>query len=164
MKNVTLHVLRYREAARHLWNVYLREDGAFGGDALPDGAVLDDWESLRNNLFFALVLRRTDAQSRPVNLSERRPISFLRVVPTSPEVPAMVSRTKPAKTYWDNPIQRLGPTDDLRFIDFFDFDQSGFLDFTYCHVAISSSEHHPDLKGHEALIEVQYVNVFGDDA
>jgi hypothetical protein len=33
----------------------------------------------------------------------------------------------PAQTYWDHPIQRLGPTDDLQFMEFFDFDQSGLL-------------------------------------
>jgi hypothetical protein len=114
-------------------------------------------------LFYALVLRHTGDQAHPINLSERAPIPYLPVVPTSPEVPAMVSRTKPARTYWDNPVERLGPTDDLRFIDFFDFDQSGFLDFAYYHVSINGSERNTNLAGHEALIEVQYAHVFLDD-
>jgi len=163
MENVTLHLLKYREAARHLWNVYLRDKSAFETRAPPDYAVLDDWESLRDDLFFALVLRHTSDQARPIRLAHSKPISRLRVVPTSPEVPAMISRTKPAETYWDNPVQRLSPTDDLRFIDFFDFDESRFLDFAYYQVSISGSERHPHLAGHEALIEVQYAHVFVDE-
>jgi|SRR5438105_2089579 len=76
---------------------------------------------------------------------------------------AVISRTRPAETYWDNPVQRLSPTDDLRFIDFFDFDESGFLDFAYYRVSISGSERHPHLAGHEALIAVQYAHVFVDE-
>jgi hypothetical protein len=153
MKNVTLQILKYREAARHLWNVYLRGEGEFGLGALPDDDTLDDWTALKKDLFYALVVRYTGDEDR----------SLLRVVPTSPEVPAMISRSKPARTYWDNPVERLAPNDDLRFIDFFDFDQSGFLDFKYYRVAINGSERHPDLAGHEALIEVQYAHVFADD-
>jgi hypothetical protein len=151
MKNVTLYLLRYREAARHLWNTFLRQDGTSGRGALPESGVLDDWDTLRKNLFSALVLRHTGERAR------------LRVVPTTGNVPAMISRTRPARTYWDHPIQRLGPTDDLGFMEFFDFDQSGFLDFAYYRVSIDASEQHPDLVGHEALIEVQYADVFVAD-
>jgi hypothetical protein len=88
-----------------------------------------------------------------------RPLPFLRVVPTSTEVPAHVSRTKPAQTYWDHPVQRLGPSDDLRLIHFFDWDQSRYLDFQYFRVTIAASDNHPEIVGHEALIEVQYARV-----
>jgi hypothetical protein len=63
-----------------------------------------------------------------------------------------------------NPVRAVMRNDDLRFLDFFDFDQSGFLDFGYYRVAINSSEQHPELVGHEALIEVQYAHVFVNDA
>jgi hypothetical protein len=152
MKNVTLHLLRYREAARHLWNTFLRQDGTSGRVMLPESDVLDDWECLQKNLFSALVLRHTGERTR------------LRVVPTTESVPAMISRASPEQTYWDHPIQRLGPTDDLQFIAFFDFDQSGFLDLAYYRVSIDASEQHPSLVGHQALIEVQYADVFVNDA
>ena len=152
MKDVTLHLLRYREAARHLWNTFLRQDGTFARGTIPESDVLDDWDSLQKNLFSALVLRHTGDSAR------------LRVVPTTASVPAMISRTRPAHTYWDHPIQRLGPSDTLRFMEFFDFDRSGFLDFAYYRVSIDASEQQTSLVGHEALIEVQYANVFVDDA
>jgi hypothetical protein len=60
-------------------------------------------------------------------------------------------------------VQLLTPADDLTLVDFFDFDQSGFLDFAYFRVAIVVSMRHPELVGHEALIEVQYAHVFVTD-
>ena len=154
MKNATLHILKYREAARHVWNTYLRCEAETGLGMPPDSDTLDDWETLKSDLFHALVVRRAGIEDR----------SSLRVVPISPEIPAMISRSKPARTYWDNPAQRLASDDDLRFIDFFDFDQSGFLDFAYLRVAIRGSQRHPELVGHEALIEVQRAQVFVDES
>jgi hypothetical protein len=91
-----------------------------------------------------------------------QPLPFLKVVPTSPEIPAHVSRANPAQTYWDHPVQRLGPTDDLRFIAFFDFGSHDYVDFNFFRVLIQGSEEHPELAGHEALIEVQYAKVLLD--
>jgi len=96
-----------------------------------------------------------------VRLSQRAPLAFLKVVPTSPQVPAMVSRHAPADGCWDHPVKRLGPEDDLQFMDFFDFDDSGFLDTSGS--PIMASARAPDLVGHDALVQVQYVNVFEVD-
>lgn len=159
--DLTLHVLKYREAARHLWNSFLREEDRSG--AVPDGYLLDRWEAIQDELFAALVLRYTgDDTPEKVRLAPgaARPLPFLRVVPTSADVPAHVSRTKPAQTYWDHPVNRLGPTDDLRFIGFFDFGSYDYVDFKFFHVFIQGSEKHPELAGHEALVEVEYAEVF----
>ena len=91
-----------------------------------------------------------------------QPLPFLKVVPTSPEIPAHVSRANPAQTYWDHPVQRLGPTDDLRFIAFFDFGSHDYVDFNFFRVLIQGSEEHPELAGHEALVEVEYAKVILD--
>ncbi|BDG05740.1 hypothetical protein [Anaeromyxobacter oryzae] len=158
--DLTLHLLKYREAARHLWNSFLREDDSNG--AVPDGFLLDRWEGIQDELFAALVLRYTgDDTPEKVRLAPgaAKPLPFLKVVPTSPDVPAHVSRTKPAQTYWDHPVRRLGPTDDLRFIAFFDFGSYDYVDFKFFHVFIQGSERHPELAGHEALVEVQYARV-----
>ncbi|MBF5043638.1 hypothetical protein FGE12_14675 [Aggregicoccus sp. 17bor-14] len=168
MENVTQRMMKYREAARHLWNTFLREEQTFSPQRLPSDEVLDDWEALQPLLFRALVLRHTGNEAHAAaRLSSGRrsePLPFLRVVPTSDRVPAMVSRGKPAKTYWDHPVNRLGPEDDLRFIDFFDWDSSRFLDFAYYRVEIRACAREPGLVGHEALLEVQYADVFVDGA
>jgi hypothetical protein len=79
------------------------------------------------------------------------------------EVPVMISRTPGRSGYWDHPVDRLGPEDaDLRFIDFFDFDSSGQVDFRHYRVRIESSARHAALAGHEALIDVQYARVLAE--
>lgn len=42
---------------------------------------------------------------------------------------------------------------------FFDFDSYGHVDFKFFRVIIRDSGEHPELAGHEALIEVQYARV-----
>jgi len=171
MQDVTPNVLQYREAARLLWNGFFREQDAYGGGAIATDEALDDWIELKRRLFVALVLRHTgDDQHASVLLDPKlytywnKPIGFLRVVPSSPEVPARISRTPGRSGYWDHPVDRLAPDDDLRFIDFFDFGQAGYLDFQYFHVAIVGAPRHPELAGHEALVAVRYASVFVDDA
>ncbi len=130
---------------------------------IPDGFLLDRWEAIQDELFAALVLRYTgDDTPEKVRLAPgaAKPLPFLKVVPSSPDIPAHVSRTKPAMTYWDHPVRRLTPADDLRFIAFFDFGSYDYVDFKFFHVSIEGSEAHPDIVGHEALIEVQYARVF----
>lgn len=162
-KDVTLHLLKYREAARHLWNCFLRENHR---DAyVPDDFVLDRWEAIQDELFAALVLRHTGddtPEKVPLAPGLAKPLPFLKIVPTTADVRAHVSRTKPAQTYWDHPVQWLGPADDLRFIGFFDFGSYDYVDFKFFHVFIQDSEMHPEIVGHEALIEVQYAHVLLD--
>lgn len=166
MRNITAQILAYREAARHLWNAFLWKGEASG--ALTSHAALHDWEALKQLLFTTLVLRASVPGDRAsillgedrLGLSWLDPIGFLKVVPRV-ECPVMISREPGRGGYWDHPIGRLGPGDaDLRFIDFFDWDQSGFLDFQYYLVAIESSVPHAALAGHRALVEVQYADVF----
>jgi len=169
MQNIMPRVLKYREAARLLWNGFLREEDVRGGGAVSADFSLDDWVQVKQHLFAALVLRHTGNDDHAEGLLDpkrftmwMKPIPFLRVVPTS-DVPAMVSRTPGHSGYWDHRVDRLGPNDDLRFIDFFDFGQAGYLDFQYFHVAVASSPRHPEIAGHEAVVEVQYADVFVDD-
>lgn len=50
----------------------------------------------------------------------------------------------------------------MHFIDFFDFDSSGFVDFRHYRVKIESSTRHAALAGHEALVDVQYARVLAE--
>jgi hypothetical protein len=163
MEDVTPLMLRYREAARHVWNCFLREKP-------QDSRSSHDWEALKQVLFTALVLRNCGHDDCAAALlgPERygfswiKPIVHLRVVPVA-EVPVMISRDRAKGGYWDHPVDRLGPEDaDLRFIDFFDFDESGYIDFRYYLVSIESSTRHAALAGHQALLEVSNARVFAD--
>jgi hypothetical protein len=50
----------------------------------------------------------------------------------------------------------------MRFIDFFDWNQSGWLDFQYYLASIENSTKHPALVGHRALLEITYAKVFAE--
>jgi hypothetical protein len=163
MEDVTGFMLRYREAARHLWNSFLREQPR-------DFPAAHDWEALKQVLFTALVLRNCGHDECAAALlgperygfSWLKPLTHLRVV-LATEVPVMISRDPAKGGYWDHPVHRLGPEDaDLRFIDFFDFDDSGHIDFRYYLVSIESSARHTALAGHQALVEVSYAKVLAE--
>jgi hypothetical protein len=163
MEDITTHVLRYREAARHLWNAFLRDEPQ---DA-PSG---HDWEAIKQVLFAALVLRNCGHEDcAAVLLAPGRygfswiePIVHLHVVPFT-EVPVKISRSPGRDGYWDHPVDRLGPGDaDMRFVDFFDFDLSGHIDFHYYLVKIERSARHAALAGHHALIDVPYARVLAE--
>jgi hypothetical protein len=65
--------------------------------------------------------------------------------------------------YWDHPVNRVNSDEvELRFIDFFDWDQAGFVDFQYYLVRVESSSKYPQIVGHRALVEVGYAKVFSE--
>jgi len=163
MDEITPLMLRYREAARTIWNGFLREEPY-------DSRGSHDWEALKQVLFVALVLRNCGHDDCAAALlspgrygfSWVKPMTHLRVVPTT-EVPVMISRNPSGGTYWDHPVDRLGPEDaDLRFIDFFDFGESGYIDFRYYLVNIEKCARHPALAGHQALVDVAHAKVFAE--
>ncbi len=165
MEDVTPYMLRYREAARHVWNCFLREEGL-------DSPGLHDWEALKQVLFTALVLRHCghDECAAALLAPDRygfswiKPIVHLHVVPAT-ETAVMISRERGKGGYWDHPVARLGPEDaDMRFIDFFDFDQAGYLNFRYYLVHIESSARHVALAGHQALVDVSSAKVLAEPA
>lgn len=150
-------LLRYREAARHVWNCFLRPPDIVAAGPLLSEEADDDWEETRQVLFRAIVLRNTGSPAHAqARLRWLTPIDFLRVE-LRVDVPAMISRIKGQGSYWDHPLGRLSPGDDLRFIDFYDFDESGYRDFLYCQVEIRGSPQHPEVVGHLAMIEAQYL-------
>ena len=53
-------MLEYREAARILWNSFLREEDALGGGAISSDGAFHDWQALKHLLFTAIVLRGSE--------------------------------------------------------------------------------------------------------
>jgi len=81
------------------------------------------------------------------------------------DAPMMITRVPGDHGYWDHHGSKTRAEDaDLRFIDFFDFGQAGYVDLKYFLVSIESSVRHPTLAGHRALIEVQHAEVFLDES
>jgi hypothetical protein len=165
MRDVTTLMDRYRECARHLWNVYFLEQARKASDAAWD--VRDDFARVCQLLFSALVLvpLGKDEDEKAAEYDQaKKPLSFLHVVPL-PEtaIPIDINREKVRSGYWDHPVNRVYAQDvDLRFIDFFDFDLLGFRDFEYYQVRIVEARD-KDLVGREALIECRYSKVLAEE-
>lgn len=62
--------------------------------------------------------------------------------------------------YWDHSINSVKPTDGtFEFIDYFDWDSIGFLDFRFVRVQIVSFPAATEVQGREALIQAEYVQI-----
>jgi len=153
--NITNRFLDFREAVRHLWNVYFHEE------ALRD----QDWD-LRDAfslayvaLFEAMVMYRLPDGALPIAHlwdADTTVLDCYRVDGRSSEFSLMIARDCPPTGYWDHPISRVATSDvDLRLISLFDWDSLGFRDFRYLRVRLCRADN-TDLVGRDALID------FGD--
>lgn len=153
--DVTTRLLTYREAARGLWNNFLRRELL----REVDFEAVGRFHTICDALFEDLVLRPLGMVD--VELPDHgEAYSFLQVRLASPDAPVHVHRPTTDGRYWNDPVNRL-KADGLRlqFIDFYDFDDFGFIDFRFFRVRISECKEHPHLVGREALLEVQHALV-----
>ncbi len=155
MKNISQEISVYREAIRHLWNsAFLPID-----EVLRFGPCLDLFEEIDWLLFKALVCEPLGIEmERRSNLD---PLTGVKVILTSPSVPALINRTIPAAGYWDDPMKLLASSDvELAMIGFFDWDGDNVKDCAYYRVRILNNKSHPYLIGRDALVEAVYATVF----
>ena len=145
-------MLTYREAARGLWNNFLRQEADFDR--------VDVFASIRSLLLDELVLKPLGkAGFKKAGVAE--PYPFLRVVPAVDPLPVQVNRpSQDHNMYWDDPVESLSAKGlSLLFIDFFDWDDFGYIDFRYYRVKVTACAEHPEVLGRQALVEVGYANV-----
>lgn len=151
--DVTSRILTYREAARGLWNTYLRKEL----QRAVDFEALARFRAICDALFEELVLGPLGVAEfeRP---REGEPYSFLKVHPKAPDVPIRIRRpSADGNRYWDDPVTRLRAKGLLlRFVEFYDFDDFGFIDLQFFLVRVDECEEHPHLIGREALVEVRH--------
>lgn len=153
--DVTNRLLTYREAARGLWNNFLRKELTNEADSEAVGR----FHVICDALFEDLVIRPLGMVD--VELPDHGdPYPFLRVRLASPDAPVQVHRPTTEGRYWDDPVRRL-KADGLRlqFITFYDFDDFGFIDLQFFRVRIVECAEFPHLVGREALVEVTYALV-----
>lgn len=156
MEDITHLLHRYRECARVLWNNSLREDA--------DYRTVDTYAQVKVLLFDEIVLAAI-GKAGYARLASDDPYPFLKVVPRGDGVPIMINRPSATGGWtWDDPVDRLGREEaDLRLMEYFDFEQMGYLDLQYYRARIITFPKHRGLEGREALLEVQYARVFLED-
>jgi hypothetical protein len=150
--DVTERMLSYREAARGLWNNFVRK-------ALQGGVgvgTVARFQEICDAIFEEFVLTPLGVESERPN--EGEPHTFLTVHPKSPDVPVRVRRpSADGNRYWDDPVNRLRAKGlVLSFVEFYDFDEFGFIDLQFFLVRVEACEEHPHLVGRDALVEVRH--------
>jgi len=147
--DVTSTFENYRECARHIRNSY------FSTRESKDWDVVEDFDEVDRVLFQRLVLYRL-ADNYDSALERAVPENCLLIVPSSQRMPLMISREKKGG-YWDYPLDCIESGDaQIAFREYFDWDQHGLIDFRYYRGLILSSAKHPEITGHEVLIETIY--------
>src|SRR5215471_14561816 len=106
LKDLTEHVMLYRETVRHMWNT------AFAKDA--DWNRRDDFDEACVLLFRILVLHHVAPVEGDIAVgaaSDPAPLTCLRVVPTVDGTSILINRTSPRSGYWDDPQRTVNPRD-----------------------------------------------------
>ena len=152
-RDVTHLFETYRECARHLRNTY------FSTRDSHDWEVVEDFEEVARVLFARLVLRRL-RDGYDATLVKAVESNRILITPDSERMPVMISREKHGGGYWDHPVGHLQRGEaTIAFRDYFDWDAHSLIDFRYYHGVILESSLHPELAGHEVLIETIYGRV-----
>ena len=151
-QDITDLLALYRNAARSLWN-----------DAYWSQNSLRTWESynvflqIKDLLFRSVVLDQIeDDTDQDSDWS-----ASLRVILRSQQAPVLINR-EPNKSHgnWDHIVDRIKRDDvTLVFVDYFDWNVLDYVDFQYYRVLVKSSIEHPEIAGHQALIDVHYARV-----
>ena len=145
MKDVTSHLLLYRECIRHLWNTYFVQAANDRG-----WDVVDDFKSISSLTFDMLV-----SDEIGVDVCHGRGTTnnaHIQIVPEVEGVPILINKPRAEGSgYWDDPVNRIGPNDaKLLFVDFFDWDKAGLRDLQFWLVDIADFTTQPHLNGRPA--------------
>ena len=123
MRDVTDVFGRFRACAQAIWNLCFWQSVD-----LRDWDSRDAYRDILVLLFEALVLRTLGVSASRSEIFSK-PLPAFELRPGSPDgAPVRIERPRPGDRnhYWDDPVQRLGPSDaKLHFVDYFDWNEIG---------------------------------------
>jgi hypothetical protein len=155
MQDVTPLFNNYRECARVLRNTYFRAE-PHTGEALELAARFKEIDEI---LFRALVLWNLKRQAFHRTAGE--PVPFLRVAPSTTGVPLRVPRPgSDGQLVWEDFGRLTDLEADFRFIEYYDLQETGYVDYRYFRVKIVAFPDHPELEGADALLDTHHAKVF----
>ncbi len=147
----------YRECTRSVWNNYFLE--LF--DSSQNWALVDSFEVIKAEFFQSLVLFPALGE-RATEYSFGVPSQLIKVGlrgDTNSNTSVMINRTKGATHgYWDYPLTMLDPTTQLLFVNFFDWNQYGFIDMNLVIAEIANCPKNPEIEGHRLIVDLLYVD------
>jgi hypothetical protein len=155
MQEISKCLLRYADAKCHLWNAYFVDRMG----SLSECEPLDSFEAIDRRLFFSLVCVPLGIKydyswaADCINQIVMRPT-------TSSIIPLLIGQKEGGNTSWEEekafPIAGLS----FAFIEFFQWDQYGYLYLPKVRCKIIASDARPEFIGREALLERQHVGFF----
>jgi hypothetical protein len=158
MYEITHLMDHYRVVARSVWNT-----GFWCVPELRTWDARDGFQETKKILFTHLVVAQLPHLNRQHGPAASLTYNY-RVVPLDPgPVPIMIQqpRKDDRNWYWDYPLREIRAQDaELLFLDYFDWNEMGYLDFQYYRVRIEAFRLQPHLVGREALVEHQNAKVF----
>jgi hypothetical protein len=155
MIELTDELLQYREWARNFWNIYLLHR------VRSEGYDLIDQFKILSSHVLDILLSKCNYISVDRTPSIDSP-NYIRIHAICSDVigtPILINRVKDCKHgYWDHSLTRIiNGLENLQFIDLYDFDLQSFRDMKFYLVFIREYKNDPNIAGHWALIEPQYV-------
>lgn len=156
MRNITGLMNRYRECSRHLWNEYF--------SSIPEPWEVEHlFEQARKSLFEALVVRECVQRGC---CAYGGPMPILHAVPIA-SLPILIHRlSADGNRYWDEVKDMLvdAPAIRLKFEDYYDYSVYSARNFGFYRCKIVTFPSHVQYEGREALIEVEFAEIFVEDA
>ena len=149
MKEITDIFDHYRVSARAIWNTAFWPDADF-----RNWDSLEQFDEIQRILFKELVLLKID-RDWPLHDIFKVAIPFFHVDPIC-DTPILIQnpRSERERGYWDHPVDRVKPGEaELHFLEYFDWNRMDYADLHYYHVKVAKFDVHPEVVGHEALIE-----------
>lgn len=151
-KDINTQMESFRLASRELFNNYFlpicRTNDVVSWD------LTEGYSRIRSLLFRALVTTQVETALEEYGDVQKK----LRVVLREgiDQAPALINRDI-SSGYWDHPIDKIDRTVDLRYEQFFDWDQFEQMDNRYVMAVIDSWPTYPEAKSKRVLIDWMYV-------
>jgi len=159
MQDISVKLLTYLEAKRHLWNVYFADKAI----DLKACSALDDYEEIDKLLFSALVLREIGKDMDTDFIFGQDSFPYLKIIPREgiDQIEIMTCSIENDRKIWSNPwMLNIAHDCQFDFIEYFEWYRYGFVSYPYYLVKITKCDTHPELLNAEALIEISNAKVF----
>jgi len=149
-KDITDIFQNYRECVRHIWNTYFR--------MLDDGA--HKFINVERELYVALVLEQI-YDDDDYNEDEGEYVKTFVVKPDSELYSIHVllgNEIQKKHIKWDEVLITISKTD-LRFMEYFDWEDEGIRDYKYVRCRVINCEDNLDIINKDILIKTDYVKI-----
>lgn len=157
---ITKAVNRYRECARSIWNNYFLEQF----QSTKHWDLVESFNRIQQELFDSIVLTPTLFDDEKIDFILGYPCHQIKLVPAWDDkwdIPVEINREKGMRAgYWDHPVKKISSQAELSFINFFDWDATGFLEMSKIMAEISNFPENPNLNQHSLFVDTIYVDFF----